>query len=161
MREFIVALWFLLLPIHCVPTKLLSIQYIKLFHKSSHKTTLYQENTTPMTSVKPSLIYNDVECYIKQERYAENNKICLELVVMETNTTYLTATANVRGAHLEPNEVSIKNYSENTGVYEALLEAGIIGPCKRTLPSGYVEMLVCDLLIDIESPSSRSTDVRG
>ena len=53
------------------------------------------------------------------------------------------ATLNVNG--LELDEVAIKNYSENEGVYDALLEAGVIFPKHRELSTGYVTVPVCKL----------------
>jgi hypothetical protein len=48
---------------------------------------------------------------------------------------------------LAPDEVIIKNYSENEGMYEAMLEAGYISPALRTVESGFIEVPVVKLLI--------------
>lgn len=61
--------------------------------------------------------------------------------------SYTMATAWVEG--LEEDEIAIKDYSENTGIYEALLEADIITPAHRFIPSGYVILPVCYLRKDL------------
>jgi len=42
-------------------------------------------------------------------------------------------------------EVAIKNWSENEGVYEALLAANVIYPAHAKFPTGFVEALICQL----------------
>lgn len=46
-------------------------------------------------------------------------------------------------------EVAIKNYNENKGIYEALVGEGIISTVKRKVRLGYVEALICDLLVTV------------
>ena len=49
---------------------------------------------------------------------------------------------------LEPDEVIIKAYSENEGMDTLLIEAGIIGPVKRYITSGFVLLSVHDILVE-------------
>ena len=46
---------------------------------------------------------------------------------------------------LQPDEVAIKNYSENRGILDTLLEAGIIDPPHREVSSGFVTIPICKL----------------
>jgi hypothetical protein len=69
------------------------------------------------------------------------------LVDAENGEEYLTATVNIMGSNLAPDEVLIKDYSENEGIYKALLKRGFIGIRKRSVTSGYIEAYVCDLLL--------------
>lgn len=48
---------------------------------------------------------------------------------------------------LEENEVAIKDYSENVGMLDALMEAGVVSAPKRYVRSGFVEIPICDLLV--------------
>lgn len=43
------------------------------------------------------------------------------------------------------NEILLKNYNENIGIYEALLERNIINPLKRKIRIGNNEAYVCSL----------------
>ena len=64
---------------------------------------------------------------------------------------YAMATVNVPHAHLEEGEVLIKNYSENEGILEMLEKEGVVERTGRTVPSGFVDIPVCKLLIPIKT----------
>ena len=57
---------------------------------------------------------------------------------------WVKATVYVDG--LEDDEVAIKDYSENEGVLDALLEAKIVAPPHRFVEQGWVRIPVCRLL---------------
>jgi hypothetical protein len=59
----------------------------------------------------------------------------------------MTATVNIPDAHLEPDEMVIKNYSENEGVLEFLQENNIVGPIIRTVRTGFVTCPVVKKLV--------------
>lgn len=46
---------------------------------------------------------------------------------------------------LEAGEVTIKNYSENEGLYESLLDAGVIEKAHREIPCGWISAPVAFL----------------
>lgn len=54
-------------------------------------------------------------------------------------------TASVFHPRLQPKEIGIKDYSENKGIYQALLDANIITKYHRILISGFENILVCKL----------------
>ena len=54
-----------------------------------------------------------------------------------TATTCLAA----YGDTPEPGHVFLKTWSENEGIYEALLAAGVIGEFTRVIPAGYAQAL--------------------
>jgi hypothetical protein len=87
------------------------------------------------------------ECIVEKHAYKSNDRVALELYIEATREPMATATTNLPGIHLEKDEVIIKNYSENEGLYEILVEAGIISKAIRIEPTGWVEVLVCKLLI--------------
>jgi hypothetical protein len=50
------------------------------------------------------------------------------------------------------NMVLIKSYGENEGIYESLLEAGIVNKCERKYPIGFENAHVCFLAIPNFTP---------
>lgn len=63
------------------------------------------------------------------ERYQTTDRIAIEYLTEEDGypETAATATVNVPDIYLEPDEVLIKNYSENEGILELMVKAGHIG----------------------------------
>lgn len=73
--------------------------------------------------------------------------IALQLLCKSENfdgyEPYMTASVCVDG--LEDDEIAIKDYSENEGIYEALVEQKVIHEAHRTVSSGFVIIPVCRL----------------
>jgi hypothetical protein len=61
----------------------------------------------------------------------------------------LEAVASINDAQvpLKDDEIIIKGYSENDGLFEALLEAGVIEDLHRTVPDGWERAKIARLLI--------------
>ena len=82
-----------------------------------------------------------------------NNRIAVEYAMQGPDDDYpepaVTATINLPDEHLEPDEVIIKDYSENEGLYDCMLKAGHIGPEKRRVSSGWITAPVCDWLLPL------------
>ena len=76
-------------------------------------------------------------------RYLNSENLAIQL--MKGRESLTIATVNTDG--LSKDEVAIKNYSENTGVYEALLEADIIESAHNLIESGsgMAVLAVCTL----------------
>lgn len=68
--------------------------------------------------------------------YSTNNNTAIILVDPTDGETYAHATVNI--IPLEKDKVTIKNYSENIGIEEALIEAGILGERLGHIPSGFI-----------------------
>lgn len=86
-------------------------------------------------------------CSIQKLQYG-NGRIALKL--MDSHDFYgapiAVATVNVIDDDTQPDEVVIKDYSENEGMYQALLDADIITPAHRFTQSGWIESIpVCYL----------------
>ncbi|MCC4791146.1 hypothetical protein AB6E39_25845 [Vibrio splendidus] len=96
------------------------------------------------------------DCCIAKRHYA-NGVIALELIAAETddninNDTFpgeriCVATTCVSNANLLTNETCIKNYSENTGIEDVLVEAGIIKLTGKSCRTGYVSVPIVEVLI--------------
>lgn len=88
------------------------------------------------------------DCKIVKGVYS-NGRTAMELVDATDGEPVCTATVNIPETHIEKDEVIIKNYSENEGILDVLIEAGVISKPSRTIQTGYVEAHVCKLLISL------------
>lgn len=59
---------------------------------------------------------------------------------------FAVATVNIPEAILAPDEVLIKDYSENEGMLQTLVTAGIVQVTDRGHRSGWVNIPICKLL---------------
>ncbi|MEK3977339.1 hypothetical protein MKZ20_21760 [Psychrobacillus sp. FSL K6-2684] len=70
----------------------------------------------------------------------------IDLKNPRTKKDLATVTTGLR-VGVPKNYVAIKNYSENTGVLDFLIEAGVIELPAFYVPSGFVNIPVCKLLV--------------
>lgn len=97
------------------------------------------------------LQFNDTDVYVFLDNYADG-KIAIKLIEEETNEPYCVATVNIPDITMYDQEVIIKNYGENVGVYDALVNAKVISRAHRYTSSGYVSRIpICKLLIEKET----------
>lgn len=85
------------------------------------------------------------ECTIAKEEYV-NGGIALQLVTSD-GEEFTDATIYLRDVKLSENEVIIKSYSENEGLLEILVAAGIVKETGRVAHSGFITASICELLI--------------
>ena len=90
--------------------------------------------------------FKEWDCIVQFSKYTQNNRIAISLIDAEDGEPIAKATLNLNEIPLEKNEIIIKNYSENEGIYDCLVEAGIISKVKRIINLNRVEGLVCDIL---------------
>ena len=86
------------------------------------------------------------DCGVYFHRYADNDNIAIQLANEEEGPV-ATASVNL-GKTLPDNMVMIKNWSENQGILDVLVEAGIVEDTGETVQSGFVEANLCKLLVD-------------
>jgi len=82
-----------------------------------------------------------------------NGRLAIELTCNDEGyeERWTVATINIPEIKLGENQVIIKNYSENEGVLDALIEAGIVSkPINFVQISGFVHAPVCEL--EVENP---------
>ena len=73
--------------------------------------------------------------------YYGNGRKAIELVDSETHEPIARATTNIPNVPLEDDEVLIKDYSENEGMADTLIAAGIIKPYTLNyVKSGFVHI---------------------
>jgi hypothetical protein len=87
------------------------------------------------------------DCVVQAERYASNGHTALSIYDAKTGEYVATASLNVAHVPLAPNQVFIKDYSENEGMLKALEEAGIVRVSGVYVPTGIGSLPVCELLI--------------
>jgi len=102
----------------------------------------------PKTNVISTKYLNETEALIKVSRY-QNNRPALQLV-SPSGELLLNATVNIPEVHLTPQYVIIKDYSENSGILDILIEKKIIELTDQAVISGFVNMPICKLLSQSE-----------
>lgn len=71
-------------------------------------------------------------------RYAVDGSVALVIVDPETSEPLLTASVNIEGANLKSDEVCIKDWSENEGCGDALVNAGVLEETEDFKATGFV-----------------------
>ncbi len=92
------------------------------------------------------VLFSGFECYIKIRPY-NSGRIYMTLHDKEDGMQVARVTLDLDSVPHIPDLVIIKNYSENEGIYEALLKAGVIKECERKIRVGNEFGLVCFLNI--------------
>lgn len=87
-------------------------------------------------------------CEMQFGRYHGNDRIAIELVCHNSGEPIATATVNVPGIELKENEIIIKDYSENQGIFQALFNAGVVKLNRIDTQSEWVDFHICELLIE-------------
>ena len=84
------------------------------------------------------------DCIVRKLQY-DNSRPALQLIDAEDGSPIATATVNLPDVPAGPNQVFVKNYSENEGMLDALVAAGVVKPTGQAVRSGFVEVPVCEL----------------
>ena len=79
-------------------------------------------------------------------KYA-NGQTAIKLWDMSDGFPFATATVCVEDDLLKEDEVAIKDYSENEGLLDALIEAEVVEPPHAFIQSGFVKIPICKLKI--------------
>ncbi len=90
------------------------------------------------------MIYKGEEVTIIEKRYG-NDRIALVMVDAQ-GTPMLTATTNLPVKYVRPGHVFIKNWSENEGVLEWLINNQIVEDTGERVNSGHVQVPLVKLL---------------
>lgn len=68
----------------------------------------------------------------------------------ENHQPFATASVNIEPVYGAKDLVAIKDYSENEGVLDALIRAGIVSAPIQVVPYNLVEFPICKLLVEVE-----------
>jgi len=93
--------------------------------------------------------FRNWNCKLHFRKYG-NDRTALILTDVEDGSPVATATINIPEFPLAKEYVIIKDYSENEGMLDALMKAGVVGKPTRFVQSGFVTCPVCKLLIKPE-----------
>jgi len=84
---------------------------------------------------------------LKQHHYS-NGRLAIKAVNCDTDEPVACLTVNIPEIPLAPDEVLIKDYSENEGALKSLLLAAVVEPL-AVVPCGHTEAIKCRLLKDL------------
>jgi len=76
-----------------------------------------------------------------------NGQRAIEMIDEADGAPYAVATVALVDEQLSADEVAIKNWSENQGVLESLIENEIVSAPIRYVSSGFVQVPICKLLV--------------
>lgn len=85
------------------------------------------------------------ECVVEKRQY-RNGEPALVLNDAHTGEEIAIATVNLPDFTKRTNEVFIKDYSENAGILDALLAAGVVKATGESVQSGFARIPRCELL---------------
>lgn len=85
-------------------------------------------------------------CNVHTNHVYNNNRQVIELEIAETGEPMCVATVNIPDVHLEKDEVIIKDHSENEGIFEILLNAGIIKDTGKRAQTTFVQCPIAKLI---------------
>lgn len=86
-----------------------------------------------------------VQCDVVVRSYP-NGRTALVLLSAENGMPVAVGTLNLPEVSLEAGEVLIKNYSENEGMLDALVTAGIVEDTGRCARSTFIDAPICRLV---------------
>ena len=91
--------------------------------------------------------YGEYDVELKWERYAINDRPCMKFIDKKDGEVIVISTVNLPHVRLDANQVLIKDYSENEGILQALIDLKIVEDTGIKVSAGYVEVSVCKLLV--------------
>lgn len=88
-------------------------------------------------------------CRVEKQQYCQGGVDRIGLLLKDTHDgePVAVATVNIPEIPLAPGEVIIKDYSENEGMLNTLVAAGVVSAPSRAVQLRYVTVYVCTCLI--------------
>lgn len=113
--------------------------------------------------------FKEWNCSIHFGKYLDNNRTAIVLrnarpmiedgILHQPGTVPIAiATVNMPNVLLMDKEIIIKNWSENEGILDALVEANIISEPTRIAHTGFVDADICNLLVEPEYENPMEDD---
>jgi len=90
--------------------------------------------------------FRDWSCMVQVGKYPKGGHTFLHLLDSEDGSPICTASVNVPEVNLDKGQIIIKDYSENEGVYQSLVDAGVISETWMPWPLGWVEGKITDIV---------------
>ena len=79
----------------------------------------------------------------------DNGRIAIRLVDIEDWAVLATCTVNLPDLAMKEDQVLIKDYSENEGMYHVLHSAGVISQPIAYIQTGHVSVPLCELAVSL------------
>lgn len=92
--------------------------------------------------------FHNYNCILVKKFYAHGNRVALSLIDEDDGEPIATCTVNLPNESLRDDEVLIKDYSENEGILDCLVKAGVVKDTGKRVCSGYVSIPICQILIE-------------
>lgn len=100
--------------------------------------------------MKSKVVFNNNSLIVKQAKFP-NGQTCLVLAEHSSpNVMYMKASIAIAGEYVGANQTIIKDFSENEGILNALIEAGIVEDTGVTIPTGFCEGHVVNILVELK-----------
>jgi len=97
-----------------------------------------------------NIMFGKYACRLVFSKYMNNDRTAIILEDLSDLSIVATATVNIPEYNLDPDEVIIKDYSENEGMLECLMLNIVVSKPLRWVKTGFVKCPVCKLLIEPE-----------
>jgi hypothetical protein len=94
--------------------------------------------------VKHKTPYGDYQLKLQFAKYS-NGQTAIKLIDITDGMPFATATVCVEDDLVKEGEVAIKDYSENEGMLDTLIDADVIEHPHAFIQSGWVKIPVCKL----------------
>jgi hypothetical protein len=102
----------------------------------------------------PKVSFAGFDCKFAVKGEYPNGRMAYALTAWEDNPEQdifegmpiATVSINIPEVELAEGEVIVKDYSENTGMVQALISAGIVEPTGKVVDSGFVTCPICKLI---------------
>lgn len=107
---------------------------------------LWRIDTKKGTNMHITTKYIDEEVVVKKSTYEENGRLCLRLQSTD-GEALMTVSSNLGEFEIANDSIFVKTYSENEGVMEALIEAGVLTEPKGSVSSGFCDFPICRVLV--------------
>ena len=89
--------------------------------------------------------YREFQLIAEFAKY-KNDQVAIKLIDSSDGMPYATATLCVEDNLLKEGEVAIKDYSENEGILNSLIEANIVEPPHAVIQTSFVKIPICKLI---------------
>jgi len=90
-----------------------------------------------------------IECVVNVAHFG-NKRPALVLIDAKDYSPVARVSTNLPEVEIGENETAIKDWSENEGILDILVDAGVISEPIYYIESGFVQVPVCNILIPLK-----------
>lgn len=116
-----------------------------LCHVCNYQVEMKPSQNGKIIMTKKIVEFRGETCRVEFAKYS-NGRIAIRLVIDETGEPMCTASMNLIEQECKPDQTFIKDYSENSGILDVLLAAGIVKDTGVRRYSGFCEYPLVDVL---------------